>query len=169
MSNTLVVGVDGSAHSVQALRWAMAEAARRDWLVKAVTAWLPRPILPSSIPMAVTQPDQPREQDLHRDRLEDIVATATAENPWSAITVLRQGEAPDVLTQEADQDDLLVVGSHGHGRLRTAALGSVSAACVRKARCPVVVIPSGMSPVDSSQRGQDILGAEPGQQHFHPG
>ena len=43
--------------------------------------------------------------------------------------------------------DLLVLGSHGHSRVRHTVLGSVSEECIRKAACPVVVIPV---PVDGS-------------------
>lgn len=142
MTNTLVVGVDGSADSTRALRWAVTEARRRDWQVTAITAWLPRPVVPSSIPMAITQPTDPREEDSYRVQLDQAVTEATKDDPYPVRAQLRRGSAADVLTQEAGPDDLLVVGSHGHGRVLTTVLGSVSAACVRKARCPVVVIPT---------------------------
>ena len=37
---------------------------------------------------------------------------------------------------------LIVVGSHGHGLIHNALMGSVSSAVVRKAACPVVVVPT---------------------------
>jgi nucleotide-binding universal stress UspA family protein len=45
------------------------------------------------------------------------------------------------LASAARGADLLVVGSHGHGRLLHAVLGSISEACIRHAPCPVVVTP----------------------------
>lgn len=48
--------------------------------------------------------------------------------------------------------DLLVLGSHGHSRVRHTVLGSVSEDCIRKASCPVVVIPV---PVERSERASE--------------
>lgn len=47
----------------------------------------------------------------------------------------------DVLTGAARAADLLVLGSHGNSRIRHTVLGSVSEECVRRANCPVVVVP----------------------------
>jgi nucleotide-binding universal stress UspA family protein len=52
------------------------------------------------------------------------------------------GPAADVLGAACTTADLLVLGSHGHSRLHTAVLGSVSEACVRLATCPVLIIPA---------------------------
>jgi nucleotide-binding universal stress UspA family protein len=45
------------------------------------------------------------------------------------------------LTRAARDADLLVLGSHGHGRLHHAVVGSVAEECIRAAACPVVVVP----------------------------
>ena len=37
--HTIVVGVDGSESSLDALRWAVDEGRRRHWAVKAILAW----------------------------------------------------------------------------------------------------------------------------------
>jgi nucleotide-binding universal stress UspA family protein len=52
-----------------------------------------------------------------------------------------QGSPPEVLCAASRDAQLLVLGSHGHGQLFEAVLGSVSQYCVRHASCPVVVIP----------------------------
>jgi nucleotide-binding universal stress UspA family protein len=54
-----------------------------------------------------------------------------------------EGKPAEVLSAAARPADLLVLGSHGHGRMRHTVLGSVNEECVRKASCPVVVIPVG--------------------------
>jgi nucleotide-binding universal stress UspA family protein len=52
-----------------------------------------------------------------------------------------EGRPADVLAAAGRAADLLVLGSHGHSRVRHTVLGSVSEDCIRNAACPVVVIP----------------------------
>jgi nucleotide-binding universal stress UspA family protein len=51
-----------------------------------------------------------------------------------------EGGAPEVLIAAADEADLLVVGSRGHGGFAGLLLGSVSQQCAHHARCPVVIV-----------------------------
>ena len=53
------------------------------------------------------------------------------------------GYADDELARLSREVDLLVCGSRGHGPLGGVLLGSVSAGVLRKARCPVLVVPRG--------------------------
>jgi nucleotide-binding universal stress UspA family protein len=132
----IVVGVDGSDGAIRALDWAVAEAARRGGTVQAVTAW------------QWTQPDlgvdiRAEHERLAREALAQAISAARAPYPQVAVTgEAVPGTAADVLTRAATGADLLVLGSHGHGRLFHAVLGSVAEACVRRAVCPVVVIPA---------------------------
>ena len=53
------------------------------------------------------------------------------------------GYADDELARLSLEVDLLVCGSRGHGPIRSVMLGNVSSGVLRKARCPVLVIPRG--------------------------
>jgi nucleotide-binding universal stress UspA family protein len=131
----IVIGVDGSDGGIRALDWAVAEGARHGGTVHAVTAW------------HATQPDLGVDIRAEHDRmarqvLEEAVTAARAPYPKVAVcTETVFGPAAEVLTRAAADADLLVLGSHGHGRLFHAVLGSVAEACVRSAVCPVVVVP----------------------------
>lgn len=54
-----------------------------------------------------------------------------------------QGPTIQKIVDEASRlnADLVVIGSHGHSALRDLVLGSVSDGVVRKAPCPVLVVP----------------------------
>jgi nucleotide-binding universal stress UspA family protein len=61
----------------------------------------------------------------------------------NAAALLRQGEPVKTILKEATQLDveLIVAGSHGHGPLFEALVGSVSAGILRKSPVPVLVVP----------------------------
>ena len=58
--------------------------------------------------------------------------------------VLREGAVvPAILAEARDRRvDLLVIGSHGHGRIERWLLGSAVEKVLRKATCPVIVVPA---------------------------
>jgi nucleotide-binding universal stress UspA family protein len=68
------------------------------------------------------------------------VLSASSLSPVLSRRVI-QGGAADVLVRAASAADYLVVGTGRKGTLRRALLGSVSESCVRRGRCPVVVVP----------------------------
>ena len=53
------------------------------------------------------------------------------------------GDAVSELVRRTADADLAIVGSRGYGPLRSVLLGSVSAQLVRRAECPVMVVPRG--------------------------
>jgi nucleotide-binding universal stress UspA family protein len=135
----IVVGVDGSPGGQLALGWALREAARRGGTVHAVIAWQwDGPAL---------DPVMDINSELAKDRAAQILsqeldaAMADFATPPPVTTTVVQGSPGLVLTHAAADADLLALGSHGHGHLHRAVLGSVSETCIRHATCPVVVVP----------------------------
>ncbi|MDH6109352.1 nucleotide-binding universal stress UspA family protein [Kitasatospora sp. MAP12-15] len=139
----IVVGVSGSLGSIAALHHAVAEARRTDGEVLAVLAWEPvggeygyrrapcPPLLAAWRDAAVAR---------LREALEGVVGVGCADVPLHAEAV--RGEAGEALVRTADRsDDLLVVGAAGTGRLRRLLRPSVTAHCVKRAECPVLVVP----------------------------
>jgi nucleotide-binding universal stress UspA family protein len=136
MSARIVVGVDGSPDSKQALRWAVAQAERTDADVEAVTAW--------EVPLTVLLLPTVTEQD-YADRAAGVLAETLDEvlgdePPVRVHARTIEGRAAQVLTRQAHDADLLVVGTHGRGELPGMHLGSVASYCVHHAPCPVVVL-----------------------------
>jgi nucleotide-binding universal stress UspA family protein len=58
------------------------------------------------------------------------------------LVAIADGSPSKALTQLATDADMLVVGAH-HRRGLGLLLGSTASSCVRHARCPVVVVPTG--------------------------
>ena len=58
-----------------------------------------------------------------------------------------QGAIADTILAEAGRLDvqLIVIGSHGYGAIADLIAGGVCRAVLRKARCPVLVIPAGLA------------------------
>jgi nucleotide-binding universal stress UspA family protein len=132
----IVAGVDGSLGGDRALRWAIHEAGTRGGTVRAVTAYTFDALDGSSVRYREQQYQQVRQM------LDAQVARALEDGPRVGVdTQVAFGAAPEVLLDAVENADLLVLGSHGHGRLFHAVLGSVAEACIRRAHCPVVVIP----------------------------
>ena len=130
----VVVGVDGSADSQAAVRWAEHYAAATGADLTLVTAWH----WPTSygVPMAWQGWDPAVDA-------EQVVEKAAAEVslPTERVHVqVECGAAGDVLVRASREAALLVVGTRGHGTLASAALGSVSSYCMHHANCPVVVV-----------------------------
>jgi nucleotide-binding universal stress UspA family protein len=135
----IVVGVDGSLVSFAALQWAVAEAAATGRQVRAVAVWSYVPALePGGVVRSAGE-----LAARHRHRLSEAIRRATQRFPGVTVTPeLVEGEVVEALLTAATNASLLVLGSHGHGRLLAALLGSVSARCVHRASCPVVIMPA---------------------------
>jgi nucleotide-binding universal stress UspA family protein len=61
------------------------------------------------------------------------------------------GDAAHAVATASEELDLLVCGARGHGPIRTLLLGGTSHALVRKAACPVLVVPLGSHLPDTQE------------------
>lgn len=134
----VVVGVDGSAQSRHALRWAAAEAARRGSRLRIVHAYRP-PLLIREI-AAGTGLDAAALAQAQRV-VADCVEEARTAAPQTIVTgTTACCHAVPLLLENAGPAALLVVGSHGHGGVAGLALGSTGLDVVTRASGPVVVV-----------------------------
>ena len=139
----IVVGVDGSGASLEALRWAVGEArAHGGGDVRAVLVWaLPYTGLATSMaPEPYGFPDPAMIEQESRHRLDSAIESLGDTSPVQVHAELLEGQPAGVLRELSHDADLIVVGSRGHGGFSTLLLGSVSAQVVRHAHCSVVVI-----------------------------
>lgn len=139
----IVVGVDGSDSSRNALNWAYEEAAQHGASLTVVTTWHP-PAMPMTPPYGSLPPegygDQPRREAL--DLLERFTSELVPKDPVVDVrTSVEEGRNPaEALIERSKEADLLVVGSRGHGGFVGMLLGSISQHLVAHAECPVVVV-----------------------------
>jgi nucleotide-binding universal stress UspA family protein len=139
----VVAGVDGSAESIAALRWASRYAAATGAQVRAVHAWHYRSALGVTEGRTPASVSEGVEQGL-REELDRAVAQVYPDPADPQLEIaLRYGHPVEVLIEESKDADLLVVGHHGHNAFPGILVGSVSIHCVTSAACPVVVVREG--------------------------
>jgi nucleotide-binding universal stress UspA family protein len=139
---TIVVGVDGSQHSLDALRWGVAEAALRDAKVVAVHAFVAAQTMTGYGGLYVMELDFQALREAARGLLEEAIDAAVPNAPVEIEPVVAEGLPTAVLVAAADDASLLVVGSRGRGGFKGLLLGSVSQQVAHHAPCPVVVVRS---------------------------
>jgi nucleotide-binding universal stress UspA family protein len=133
-AGAVVVGIDGSPESWLALQWAAQAAARRDaplHLLYAVDLTGYEEAVPQVLDTLMHEAETTLAQALSR-------AQEVTHVPAGAETVV--GPAVPALLAAAELATMVVVGSHGHGRVADVLLGSVSQHISRHAPCPVVVV-----------------------------
>ena len=135
----VVVGVDGSAESVAALRWAARYATATGAQVRAMLAWhYPGAAGGPPIEKAPKAVHDQTDAQMH-ETLDAAIAKA-GEEAAGVEKATAYGHPAQVLIEASKEAGLLVVGRHGHGAFTGMLLGSVSIHCVTGAHCPVVVI-----------------------------
>lgn len=132
----VIVGVDGSPRSIDALRKAAEMARLLDAPITAVTAWQFPITFDGNFPTEVWSPEGEAERILSAG----IGTAFPDERPERLTAVTIAGPAASVLITASENASMLVLGSRGRGGFAGLLLGSVSTACAQHARCPVLVM-----------------------------
>ncbi|RFS83526.1 universal stress protein [Actinomadura spongiicola] len=135
----IVVGIDGSAASVAALRFALAEARLLGAVVTLVCAWWDPGALPGPDRLPFTDPQAVKEQA--KARFTSAVGPCLVDYPDVAVEERFVRErAGRVLADNAREAMLLVVGDRGIGSSPATLLGAVTRAVLHELPCPVAVV-----------------------------
>jgi len=139
MYSNILLGVDGSEHSLNAAKTA-GDLARNmnSKVLRIVVAYDP---VPSYL-------GEPNLQDAISARMIEAEAVlekaiqAVGEIPGEVHTEILEGPPAEAILDVANtrKNDLIVMGSRGLGRLVGALLGSQSQKVVRHAACPVLIV-----------------------------
>jgi nucleotide-binding universal stress UspA family protein len=138
-SQQIIVGVHKSAASVAALRWAAAEARLRRATLHVVHAWEPAVRRASYAIMgdgAASGQERLRAQGVLAAVMRGVNGS---EIPPGTTAELAEGMAERVLVERSNEASLLVLGAAG-AHLAGRPAGPVIRACMRSARCPLVII-----------------------------
>ena len=141
----VVVGVDGSAESFAAVRWAIGEALYRHADVEIITCWYP-PLVADASGYQVGFLDADKYAAKALQILDAVVQSVAADADGArvegrAVTGrLLEGAPGPTLVAESKGAALIVVGRRGRGGLSRLLLGSVSRHVVDHAECPVVIV-----------------------------
>ena len=148
----IVVGVDGSESSQEALRWAVAEAKLHGQPLEALMAWgyLDQHHVPADV--RHFEPDYD-EADA-REALAQYVTDVLGPDASDAVALRPTCDLPARALLDAGKDAaMLVVGARGRGGFASLLLGSVSQKVLHHATCPVAVIRAGQEPNPEARRG----------------
>ncbi|MDP2014485.1 MAG: universal stress protein [Actinomycetota bacterium] len=140
-NDQIVVGVDGSASSSEAVNFAFATASLHKWKLVAVHAW--------EVPSfdLVILPDTPVPMDYEsigdsEVRLAaEVLAGFEAEYPDVEVEqIVTRGNAVKALLEASPSAAMIVVGTRGHGQVMSSILGSVSHGILHKSKVPVAIV-----------------------------
>lgn len=157
--NAIIVGADGSDHSLRAVEWATEEAARRG---------LPLRILYAEAPWLYDMPVDPRLGAVRkwllaggREILDQAVATARERDPDVDVRAEAvPGPASRILLEKAREAAMVVLGGRGAGTLAGLLLGSTALQVVTHAPVPAVVVRD-LEPAVRREIAVGVDGSEP--------
>lgn len=136
----ILVGVDGSAASMQALDWAAAEARTRGHGLHVVCSYTLPSFTAASLDGGYAALDDTAIQEGARAVLEEAAGRVTGTD-LAVTTTVATGDAAAVLVELSRDASLAVVGTRGRGGFADRLLGTVSSTLPAHAYCPTVVVP----------------------------
>lgn len=156
----VVVAVDGGDPSNNAVRWAANTANKRGVPLRLASSYT----MPQFLYAEGMVPPQELFDDLQRECLHKIeeakqLALEVAPDVEIGHTVV-EGSPIDMLLDMSKQSIMIVMGSRGLGGLSGMVLGSVSAAVVSHASCPVVVVREDNAVTDETKYGPVVVGVD---------
>lgn len=136
LTPVVVVGVDNSPNSMEALRWAASYVDKVGGELHVVSAY------ESALGLGFQYAPVNEDKSEHDARvvLEHTLHKVLGEAADRVVREVTKGDATNVLVEASRGADLLVVGDRGHGGFAGLLLGSVSEHCVRQAHCSVLVV-----------------------------
>lgn len=156
----IVVAVDGSDASNQAVKWAANAALKRKQPLKLVTAYT----MPQFMYADGMVPPQELYNELEgeaNDKLDNAQKIVTDFSPEVEVSRLLKESAPiDLLLELGDSAEMIVMGSRGLGGLSGLVMGSVSSAVVSHANCPVVVVRKDNDVNEDTKYGPVVVGVD---------
>lgn len=156
-AQAVIVGIDGSEPSRNALRWAMSYAKATGRSIRLVGAYTVPSVAAASIDVSYVPIDDTAVRAAVTQTLKDAAAEVK-EAGIEVEAVIEIGDAAGVLVEESKQASLAVVGTRGKGGFAGRLLGSVPSALPAHSSSPTVVVPAGFtlegerSPEASSSR-----------------
>lgn len=156
----VVVAVDGSAASHNAVRWAANTANKRGIPLRLASSYT----MPQFLYAEGMVPPQELFDDLQAETMEKIdEARAIAHEMAPDIRIghtIAEGSPIDMLLEMSRDVTMIVMGSRGLGGLSGMVMGSVSAAVVSHAESPVVVVREDNELSEDSQYGPVVIGVD---------
>ncbi len=153
MATKIIVGIDGSDSSFEALRWAAYEARRHDVGIRVIACYtaptyggLDGAVYPSSVDIDVLKEEA--TADVHKAM--EAVAAIDPRIVVDGTTLL--SSAVVGIAESAMPGDEIVVGATGRTGLLNGVIGSVAAGLTHRAHVPVIVVPAGRPSLEAVKR-----------------
>ena len=145
----MLVALDGSPSSIAALEWAFKHAAGLKMNVEVVNVWehVDSTLIVAGMGFgsdAYVGESDPKvwSEQILQGSVSQIFGGHSDQVKITSI----EGGVVRTLVELSKEADLMVMGSRSHGKFTDLILGSVSASCTAKSKCPVLIVHGPISP-----------------------